>query len=151
MRQNHTNRRQSFSNLRSHAFVNPKRQAGWTMWSMLFVMAVVFIAAYIVIQLVPIYAANENIKNALFVSLENKNMASITRSQVIRGMQNQLYLDGASDLIDFKNNFKMTKSNGRVVASANYQREVPLVANLVLIAKFSPVAECEKNGRCEVK
>ena len=114
-------------------------------------MAVVFIAAYIIIQLVPIYAANENVKNAMFVSLENKNMVSITRGQVIRGMQNQLYLDGTSDLIDFKNDFKMTKSNGKVIASATYQREVPLVANLVLLAKFSPKAECEKNGRCEVK
>ena len=151
MRQTKTNRRRSFSNPRHQELKNCTRQAGWTMWSMLFVMAVVFIAAYIIIQLVPIYAANENVKNAMFVSLENKNMVSITRGQVIRGMQNQLYLDGTSDLIDFKNDFKMTKSNGKVIASATYQREVPLVANLVLLAKFSPKAECEKNGRCEVK
>ena len=151
MRQNHTNRRQSFSNPRHQEFKNCKRQAGWTMWSMMFVMSVVFVAAYIIMQLVPIYAANENIKNAMSVSLENKDMARITRSQIIKGMQNQLYLDGASGLIDFKNGFSVKKSKGVVTASASYEREVPLVANLVLVAKFTPTAECEKNGRCEIK
>lgn len=128
-----------------------KKQGGWTMWSMMFVLSVLFVLAYIGMQLVPIYSSNTNIKNAMRVSLEDKDLSRITRSKVINGMKKQLYLDGASGLIDFKNKFKVARARDEFTVEAEYQREVPLVANLVLVAKFNPKATCTLNGRCEIE
>ncbi len=112
-------------------------------------MGVVFIAAYILMQLVPIYSGNESVKNAMYVSLEDKNLQRITRARIVQGMQNQLYLDGSSGLFNYKKDLKMTRSRNTFTLEVAYQREVPLVANLVLVAKFNPKVECDLTGRCE--
>jgi len=139
----------SKKNQRVNSFKAIGSQAGWTMWSMLFVMSVLFVAAYIVIQLVPIFSANENVKNAMRQSVEDKDLRKISRNQIIRGMQDQLYLDGSHELLDYKKDLNMARNRNKFLLEVKYEREVPLVANLVLIARFNPKVECELNGRCD--
>ncbi len=137
--------------LRKKHPVNAHIQKGWTFWSLLFTLSVVFIAAYIGMQLVPVYASNQNVVNALEISLDGKNLRTITRNQIIKGVRDQLYIDGTTDLLNFKDDFKVARNRERLVVEATYNREIPLVGNLVLVAKFNPRAECQLNGRCEVK
>ena len=127
------------------------RQQGWTIWSLLFVLTVMFGLAYVGMQLVPVYSANGNLKNAMRISLENKDLSKISRTQIIRTMKKQMSLDGASDLIDFKKDLKISRARNKFLMEATYQSEVPLVANLSLVAKFKPKAECQLNGRCDIK
>ena len=134
------------SNITRHS-----HRQGWTMWSMLFVLSVLFVVAYIGMQLVPIYSANSNIKNAMMVSLQDKDLSKITRSKVVKAMESQLYLDGSSSLVDFKNGFKVARARNEFKVEVIYEREVPLVSNLVLVARFHPIATCTLNGRCEVE
>ncbi len=124
-------------------------QQGWTIWSMMFVLSVLFVMAYIGMQLVPIYSANSNVKNAMYVSLEDKDLRKMTRVKVVRGMKSQMYLDGSADLFDFKEDLKLSRSKNTFTIEVTYEQEVPLIANLVLVAKFNPKVECELSGRCE--
>ncbi len=139
----------SEKNQRVNSFKAISSQAGWTMWSMLFVMSVLFVVAYVAIQLVPIFSANENVKNAMRQSVEDKDLSKISRNQIIRGMQDQLYLDGSHELLDYKKDLNMARNRNKFLLEVKYEREVPLVANLVLIARFNPKVECELNGRCD--
>jgi len=45
------------------------QQKGWTMWSLMFVLGVVGLFAYVGFQLVPVYSANSNIKNAMQLAI----------------------------------------------------------------------------------
>lgn len=124
-------------------------QQGWTFWSLMFVLGVLFVAAYITMQLIPIYGANNNLKNSMKVSVEDKDLRQITRSQIIKGMQAQLYLDGSSSIIDFKKDLKVTRNKKELVIQANYSRDVPLVMNLRLVADFNPALKCPlAGGQC---
>lgn len=126
-------------------------QQGWTMWSMMFVMSVLFTAAYLGMRLVPIYTTSSSIKNAMYISVEDKDLQKISRASVIKSIKAQLYLDANHGLLDYKNDMKMARTKNQFILEASYEQEVPLVANLVLVARFNPKVECELNGRCDRK
>lgn len=128
---------------------NIHSQRGWTIWSMMFVMGVLFIAAYIGMNLVPIYSANEAVQSSMYQSVEGKDLSKVTRRQIINDMDKQLYIDGKHGLINYKNQVKMVRTRSKFVLEVTYEREVPLVANLVLMARFNPKVECELTGRCD--
>ena len=117
------------------------QQRGWTFWSMMFVMSVVLLAAYIGMQLVPIYASNAAIVKAMEKSLEGENLRTINRSVVVRKMTDQLYLDGTHEILDFKSDMKVRRSRNQLVLETHYQREVPLFMNLSLLARFDNIVE----------
>lgn len=129
-------------------FKQIKQQQGWTMWSILFVVTVVLFSAYVAMQLVPIYSTNTSVKNAMMASLDGKNISKLSRKGIIADMTKRLYIDGNHELIDYKNELSIKKEKGLVVMQINYDREVPLFGNLVLIARFNPAVECDTNGRC---
>jgi len=117
------------------------RQAGWTFWSLLFAISVIVFFAYIAMQLVPVYSANQNVKNAMERSLEDENLLTVSRTTIIRNMNAQLYLDGSHDLIDYKEALKLSRSRSTFTIQTLYQREVPLFFNLSLVANFDNVIE----------
>lgn len=120
---------------------NINSQSGWTFWSLLFTMSVIVLFAYIIVQLVPVYSANENVKNAMEQSLENENLLTISRTAIVKNMNAQLYLDGSHDLIDYKEDLKLQRSRSAFTIQTVYEREVPLFFNLSLVAKFDNVIE----------
>ncbi len=128
---------------------NFKYQSGWTMWSMMFVMTVLFIAAYIGMQLVPIFSTNSTIESAMRGSLDNKDLRTITRKSIVNSMQKQLYIDGANKVLNYKNDLKVERLKNKFVVQANYEREVPLLSNMALVVRLNPRVECELNGRCD--
>lgn len=117
------------------------KQGGWTFWSLMFVMAVVLFASYIAMQLVPVYAINENVKNAMRVSLYDLDFRRATRAEIIRKMNQQLYLDGTHKLLNYKTDLKVKRSQKKFILETHYQREIPLFFNLSLIARFDNVEE----------
>lgn len=124
-------------------------QQGWTIWSMVFVMSVVFVLAYIGMNLVPMFSANQSVEAAMRNSVENKDLRSITRRQVVGEMNKLLYIDNNHELLDYKNDLRVTRAKNKFVIEAEYEREIKLVANLVLVARFNPRVECELTGRCD--
>jgi 5-methylcytosine-specific restriction endonuclease McrBC regulatory subunit McrC len=124
-----------------------KTQQGWTFWSMLFVMSVILFVAYVGMQLVPLYSANNNVKNAMNLAVDNTDLRSVNRSQIIKAMQAQLYLDGSHQLLNYKTDLKVRRSPKKFVVETHYNREIPLFYNLTLRADFANTVERDFTGR----
>lgn len=118
-----------------------QRQAGWTFWSLALAIVFAFFFAYLGLQLTTIYAANGNVKNAMDVALQNADLGRVTRAQIERDMQNQLSLDGSHDVLDFKTDLIVSRTQKQLIIETNYKREVPLFLNLSLVARFNNKAD----------
>ena len=127
-------------------FKNTRRQAGWTFWSMLFVMGVILFFTYIGMQLVPVYIANSNVVNAMRRSMEEVDLTKVTRAQIIRKINAQLYLDCSHELLNYKTDLKVRRSRKSVTVETHYRREIPLFYNLSLVASFDNVEEKSLSG-----
>lgn len=126
-----------------------KKQSGWTMWSMLFTLSVLGFFAYIAMQLVPVYSANSNMKNAMKISLRDVDVNTVTRSQITRAMMQQLYLDGNIDDLNLKNDLKITRDRVNLSMVVDYKNIVPLFANISLLVEFKPTLKCSlSSGVC---
>lgn len=127
---------------------NIKRQQGWTLWSLLFVLGVLLFIAYVGMQLVPVYGANSNIVNAMERSIDQQDLRKITRAEVIRKINSQLYLDGTHQLLDYKNDLKVSRNRNQFILQVTYERKVPLFFNISVAADFAPKVECSLSGQC---
>ena len=136
------------NNLRASTFCankrqlkNIKRQGGWTFWSLLFVLLTVFFFAYVGMQLAPIFAENKNVENAMQLAIDNVDPTKTNRRQVVRKLQNQLYLDGSHALLDYKTDLKFTRSRKEFIIETHYRREVHLFFNIGVFVTFDNVVE----------
>jgi hypothetical protein len=120
---------------------NIKRQGGWTFWSLLFVLLTVFFFAYVGMQLVPIFTENKNVKNAMQLAIDNVDSRKATRQQIVRKLQDQLYLDGSHDLLDYKTDLKLSRTRKELIIETHYRREIPLFFNVGVYANFDNVVE----------
>lgn len=130
---------------------NIRRQGGWTFWSLSFTLGVLAFFSYIGMQLVPIYSTNSNIHNAMSVSLDNANVQRITRAEIIRKMDKQLYLDGSHELLNYNEDLDVKRSRSQLIVKVTYQRKIPIVSNIDLVVSFAPIVECSFNGKCTKK
>lgn len=121
-------------------------QRGWTFWSLTFVMLVILFFTYVGMQLVPVYAANENVKNAMRQSLEDADLRRVTRAEIIRKMDAQLYLDGSHKLLNYKTDLKVRRSQRKFIVETKYRREIPLFYNLSIVASFDNIEERALSG-----
>ena len=118
------------------AWQRPDRQQGWTFWSALFVASVVVFFAYIGMQLVPVYANNASVRNAMVQAMDESDLRRVTRSQIIRSLNQQLYLDETHRILDYKRDLKIGRSRSQFVMEINYQREIHLFHNMSLLVSF---------------
>jgi len=127
------------------------RQGGWTFWSLTFTLSVISFFSYIGMQLVPIYSSNANIENAMERSVEGANLKTVGRAQIIKKMNQQLYLDGSHKLLNYKEDLKIKRSRSKFTLQVAYERKVPILSNINLVVSFDPMLECDFTGRCDKK
>lgn len=127
--------------MKYQSFTKASRQQGWTFWSLLTTMAVAGFFVYAIMRLVPIYSANQNIKNAMEVALEGEDLRTMNRAKVLAKLKSQLYLDGNHLVLNYKTDLVVKRSRKSFIVETNYNREVPLVFNLSLKADFHNVLE----------
>lgn len=130
---------------------NIKRQGGWTFWSLTFTLGVLAFFSYIGMQLVPIYSANSNIENAMEQSVDGADLRAIGRAQIIRDMNKQLYLDGAHELLNYKEDLDVKRSRDKLTLQITYEQRVPIAGNINLVVSFDPIVECNLSGKCTKK
>ena len=121
---------------RQNKALNIGQQGGWTMWSLMFVIGVISLAAYIGFQLVPVYTTNSNVTNAMKVAIDGISPNNVSRSAIIRTMRAQLNLDGANDLLDYKKDLNVKRTQRELIVNVNYEQRVELFYNLSLVATF---------------
>jgi hypothetical protein len=131
--------------------LNIKRQGGWTFWSLAFTLSVLAFFSYVGMQLVPIYTANGNIENAMERSVDGVNLRTVGRAEIIKKMDKQLYLDGSHKLLNYKEDLVITRSRSIFTLQVSYERRVPIVGNLSILAEFNPEVECSFTGQCLLK
>ena len=113
-----------------------QRQSGWTMWSLMFVLGVLMLFAYIGFQLVPVYTTNESVKKAMRLAIDNTG-SNITRGNIIRLMNSKLVIDGADELLDYKKAVDLKRTQRDLIMTVNYEQRVELFYNLSLVATFN--------------
>jgi len=126
----------NYSRVQRKQLSSISRQEGWTMWSLMFILGVIALFAYIGLQLFPIYTTNANVENAMKVAIDNLDKSKVNRAAIVRTLNNQLYLDGADSLLDYKNDLEIKRTQRELIVNINYERKVHLFFNLSLVATF---------------
>jgi len=127
---------------------NFKSQAGMTMWGLMYTLGTLGFFAYVGMQMVPLYSANQAVRNAMVRSMDGKDVRKASRAQIIKSMQQQLYLDGNHELLDYNKDLKVTRDRTKLSIAVNYARNVPLFSNISVVADFKPVINCDYGGKC---
>ena len=120
----------------SKSFKKIEQQKGWTLWSLIFVIGVLILFTYVGFQLVPVYTTNSNIQKAMQLSLDNLSSNKISRAAIRKTIDAQLYLDGTHELLDYKNDLEVKRTQRELIVQVNYERRVELFYNLSLVATF---------------
>jgi len=126
----------NYKNKQAKHFSSIQHQRGWTMWSLMFIAGFICLAGYIGLQLFPVYTTNNSVKNAMNLAIESVEQGKVTRASVTRAIDNQLYLDGAHNLLDYNKDLEIKRSKRDLIIQVNYERRVPLFFNLSLVATF---------------
>ncbi len=110
------------------------KQRGFTFWSMLFTVAGVFFAAFLVMKLFPPYAEYFAVKKAI-----NKIAGEAHSAEDKRAIQ--LSFERSADMDDITsirpNELKISRNgSGETVVTAEYEVVVPLVANVSALLAF---------------
>ena len=70
------------------------------------------------------------------IALDDISPSKISRSGIISKMQGQLYLDGSHELLNFKKDLDIKRTQRELIIKVNYERRVSLFFNLSIVASF---------------
>ena len=119
------------------------KQQGWTLWGFIFTASIFMFSAYVGMKLTPVYMNNNSLKNAMELALDNNNIRSATKTQLINTMKKQMFLDGIANMVDLKRKLSFKRSRKQALLSVKYSKEVPLLANVSLLIRFENEVEKE--------
>jgi hypothetical protein len=126
-----------YMNNLSHA----STQKGASMWTLVFTSALIVLFALVTMKLVPAYLDNNKIINALNSLAETPGAANMSRRQVISKIDNTLYIDMASDLLDLNDALTITKTKNTKVFTIGYERVIPMAYNISALLDFENSVE----------
>lgn len=115
------------------------KQRGLTLTGMMFGSIVLVLLAVLGMKVVPVYIDDATIKKNLVAiasdnSLQNANAAQIRLAFSKRAQVDNISVVSAKDI-------KITKDKGKLILSAVYTVEVPLVSNISLKFDFDTTSE----------
>ena len=113
-----------------------KPQKGISMWGLLFSILGIVILALLFMKLFPPYFDNVKIQEGLKKLSLNPDTPRMTRMQVVRRLDNILYIDFAHEIVDLAKAVRVTKSKTSMNISIDYEVVVPLVYNLSALIEF---------------
>ena len=112
------------------------KQKGASMWMLLFGSALIVLFALVTMKLVPAYLDNNKVVNALESLKEQPGVGRWTRRQILEKVDNTLYVDLASDLLNLNEALVITKSKSMRVISIDYERVIPMAYNISALLDF---------------
>jgi hypothetical protein len=121
-------------NMRDLSGIN--RQKGNGLKGMIITLGVIVFAAYLMMNLLPVYTNHSSVMNAVNSGLDQSNLRTITRRALIQNMNQQLLMDGVYDLVDWDKALIVERTRQNVTVNLNYQRVVPLFNKISLLVSF---------------
>ena len=117
------------------------RQSGWTFWSLSAVVILVVLLALLFMRLFPPYFDNLKLQEAMDKIVEDPRITDMNRRQVIRELDNILYIDYAHEVVDLKESLTIEKKDKIMTIAVDYEVVVPLVYNISALLDFKNRAE----------
>lgn len=109
---------------------NLKRQAGITMWGMLFVLGILAFFLFLFFKLFPPYMDDFKIRSALDSLSRESDIDTMTVPEIREAMRKRLEIDSIDDLFDL-NKIMTVEPQGRMkVIRISYETVVPMAYNI---------------------
>jgi hypothetical protein len=119
---------------------NPKRQAGMTMWGMLFVVGTLAFFLFLFFKLLPPYMDDFKIKSALDSLGRQPDAGTMTLPQVKEAIRKRLEIDSA-DSFDLEKTL-FVEPRGKVKSiRISYESVVPMAFNISALLSFDHAIE----------
>jgi hypothetical protein len=112
---------------------NLRRQRGITLISLIIVLTVVGIFAYVGMKLFPMYSEYYGVVRALKVVQATPGVAQMTPDRIWQVLSNNLYTNYVESVK--RTNVTITRKGGYILRVA-YEVRAPLIFNLDVVAKF---------------
>ena len=120
---------------------NPKRQAGITMWGMLFVLGTLAFSLFLFFKLLPPYLSDFKIQGALESLARQPDAGSMTVPEVKEAIRKRLEIDSADDLFDLNKILTVEPSGKMKKIRINYESVVPIAFNVSALINFDHAIE----------
>jgi len=120
---------------------NPKRQAGMTMWGMLFVLGTLAFTLFLFFKLLPPYLNDFKIKSALESLARQPDAGSMTIPEVKEAIRKRLEIDSADDLFDLNKILTVEPRGKMKKIRINYESVVPMAFNVSALISFDYAIE----------
>ena len=122
----------------SPVFPNRQRGVGFAGW--LVIILVVGGAISIGTKLLPIYMNNNTIEGLMDKMAEEPEMGIKTKDEILRMLANRMSLNNIREF-DVKGSLEVVRTKDGTTLVLDYEKRVPVVANLDLIASFNKEVE----------
>ena len=116
-------------------------QKGATLWGMLFTIMIILFFAILTIKIVPSYIENQKFAKALNSLAEDQAAIRMDRYQIVKSLNNRLYIDMADELIDVGDALTITKTRDARVLTISYEKVIPMAFNISVLLEFENSAE----------
>ena len=118
----------------------PKRQAGMTMWSMLFTLGTLAFVLFLFFKLLPPYMDDFKITSALDSLSRQPDVGTMSKAQVSEAIRKRLEID-SFDNFDLANTLTVEPRGKMKSIRINYEREVPMAFNVSALISFNHAIE----------
>ncbi|HEC27358.1 MAG TPA: DUF4845 domain-containing protein [Gammaproteobacteria bacterium] len=115
---------------------NMSKQKGASMWMLILGSALIVLFALVTMKLVPAYLDNNKVVHALDSLKKQPGVGNWSRRQILERVDNTLYIDLASDLLNLNEALVITKTKTKKVISIDYERVVPMAYNISALLDF---------------
>lgn len=122
-----------------------RAQAGMTMWSATFVIAVVVFFMFLGFKLLPVYLEDMKVTSAIDSVARDPNVGSMSRADIITVLDKRFDIDNVTTVKPAQNVFLENRGKTRVLR-ITYEAVVPLFYNISALLEFNHVREA---GRVE--
>lgn len=120
---------------------NPKRQAGITMWGMLFVLGTLAFSLFLFFKLLPPYMDDFKIKSALDSLGRQPDAGTMTLPEIKEAIRKRLEIDSADDLFDLNKILTVEPQGKMKVIRVSYESVVPMAFNVSALLNFDHSVE----------
>ncbi len=119
-----------------------KKQAGYSILSLIVVALLVVSGLLLTMKLVPLYITDYAIGKALFSLESEDDLVSWKKKSIREAIKKKLSVDYSRNMDD--DEIIITKKKGTITIDIVYEERIPLVYNLDMVAKFNHHLEKDK-------